>query len=345
MINIVLEDGNPKRQHRKCLNDLMSKTNGLVRIASACVTDRELFSHVNDRSIRLLISLLPMDIISGATSLETLRWLLETGVEIRVLPGRPRMHANTYIFGMSVAVITSANLTKNALESNLEVGVECLGQNLKKLTEWFDKLWRDALLLSMEHLIELQGKTARLRSKYTELREQSQVSLVFDQKQQTNGKLTDSLQNLFEFAPRFFVCNTNRRFRAKTKTGGYAIEQDMFSKGVAAAWEKFKFPGHMRLVEPGDGIFMFAKGVGIIGVGMATGKCEILSSTSSNRLWRYQNETNPQEWQIPTKWLTWVDDSVAFPYPNAPNFTFWDVTKIQYKNLRKSAMDYFLSWF
>ncbi len=104
------------------------------------------------------------------------------------------------------------------------------------------------------------------------------------------------------------------------------MEQEMYSRHLATVWEPFKFPSHMRWVEPGNGVFMFAKGVGIIGIGRALERCEILSSAGPNRLW--YKEDNFPEWRIPTKWLAWKDDADACPYPTAPNFTFWDVTAV-----------------
>ena len=222
MNTLILENGTPKRRHRARLSNLLATTKGIVRIASAYVTDRALLSDVGGRDTRLLISLLPMDIASGAMSLETLRWMLDSGVEIRVLPDRPRLHAKTYIFGMSVAVVTSANLTRSAFDSNLEVGVEVRGEDLTNLTLWFDRLWQIASRLTVEHLIELQSKTAMLRREFVKLKKQSQSELVVAEKQQADGRLTDSLQNLFATAPRFFVCNTNRRYSTLTATGGSA---------------------------------------------------------------------------------------------------------------------------
>jgi len=342
MNTLILEDGTPKRRHRARLDDLLATTKGIVRIASAYVTDRKLLSDVGSRDTRLLISLLPMDIASGAMSLETLRWMIDSGVEIRVLPDRPRLHAKTYIFGMSVAVVTSANLTRSAFNSNLEVGVEVRGENLSKLASWFDKLWQIAFPLTAEYLIELQRKTAALRREFVKFKKQSQSELVVAEKQQADGRLMDSLQNLFETAPRFFVCNTNRRYSEQTATGGYAIEQEMYSRRLATAWETFKFQRHMQLVEPGDGVFMFAKGVGIIGIGVATARCEILPSTGPNRLWIYEAGDNTPEWRVPTNWLAWKDDADACPYPAAPNFTFWNVTEIQYDDFRESVKSHFL---
>jgi len=342
MNTLILEDGTPQRRHRARLGDLLATTTGIVRIASAYVTDRELLSDIRGRDTRLLISLLPMDIASGAMSLETLRWMLDSGVEIRVLPDRPRLHAKTYIFGMSVAVVTSANLTSSAFDSNLEVGVEVRGEDLTKLTCWFDQLWQVAFPLTAEHLIELQRQTAALRREFVKLKKQSQSELVVAEKQQADGRLTDSLQNLFATALRFFVCNTNRRYSPLTATGGSAMEREMYSHQLATAWVPFKFPSHMQLVAPGDGVFMFAKGVGIIGVGVATARCEIVPATDPNRLW-YKDEDNILEWRVPTKWLVWKDDADACPYPGAPNFTFWNVTETQYDYFRESVKSHFLS--
>ena len=296
MNTFILEDGTPKRRHRARLNDLLATTTGIVRIASAYVTDRALLSDVGGRDTRLLISLLPMAIVSGAMSLETLRWMLDSGVEIRVLPDRLRLHAKTFIFGMSVAVVTSANLTRSAFDSNFEVGVEVRGEDLTNLTRWFDQLWQSASRLTVEHLIELQSKTAILRREFVKLKKQSQSELVVAAKQQADGRLTESLQNLFATAPRFFVCNTNRRYSPLTATGGSAMEQEMYSRQLATAWVPFKFPSHMQLVALGDGVFMFAKGVGIIGIGVATARCEFVSATASNRLW-YKDEDNILEWR------------------------------------------------
>jgi PLD-like domain len=172
MSTLILEDGTPKRRHRARLDDLLATTKGIVRIASAYVTDRALLSDVGGRDTRLLISLLPMDIASGAMSLETLRWMLDSGIDIRVLPNRPRLHAKTYIFGMSVAIVTSANLTRSAFDSNLEVGVEVRGEDLAKLARWFDQLWQIAFPLTAEHLIELQSKTAAPRREFVKLKKQ-----------------------------------------------------------------------------------------------------------------------------------------------------------------------------
>src|SRR5271165_6596311 len=77
--------------------------------------------------VRLLTSLVRMDIVSGATSLACLRSLIKAGVECSCLSRGPRLHAKVYIFGDQSAIVTSANLTTNALDRNIEVGVHVTG--------------------------------------------------------------------------------------------------------------------------------------------------------------------------------------------------------------------------
>ena len=86
---------------------------------------------------------------------------------------------------------------------------------------------------------------------------------------------------------------------------------------------------------------MFAKGVGIIGIGVATARCEILPSIDPNRLW-YKAQDDALEWRIPTNWLAWKDDADACPYSAAPNSTFWNVTATKYDDFRESVKAHFL---
>lgn len=112
----------------------------------------------------------------------------------------------------------------------------------------------------------------------------------------------------------------------------------MHSCGFAAAWEDYKFPSHMKMVRKGDAILMFAKGVGIIAVGVALKTCETLQPGDNGRVSNYHNQI---EWRVPTKWLAWVDEAAAYPY-KARNFTFWNVTDNQYRNLRTGVERHFV---
>ena len=115
------------------------------------------------------------------------------------------------------------------------------------------------------------------------------------------------------FIKHFFVCNTDRRQGECTATGGYALEQEMFNRGFAAAWEDFRFPDHMKQVERGDAIFMFAKGIGILGIGTAKGRCEKLSPGNPDRIHNVAQKDNITfEWRVPVEWLMeWTDEAAC----------------------------------
>jgi hypothetical protein len=338
---LVLEDGTPQRRHRERLRELVGSTTGSLRIATAYVTDRELAKAAAGRETFLLISLLPMDVASGATSIETLGWMLQAGVQCRVLPDRPRLHAKVYIFGHSNAVITSANLTGSAFDSNIEVGVEIDGDAVKEINQWFDQLWIIGSTLTIDELSDLQSRTATLRREYTKLKDRAKTTLKPPKQEELASVLTDSLQNLFTTAQRFFICNTDRRQGERTSTGGFVLEQEMYNRGLATAWETFKFPNHMQEVEPGDAILMFAKGVGIVGIGVATATCETLSPDDPDRVRNFSSEQNTAEWRVPVKWLAWTDEADAYPY-KSPNFTFWNVTGADYDKFRDEVKSHFL---
>jgi hypothetical protein len=339
MHNVIPEHGHD-RQHRPRLSRLLETSDEPVRIASAYVTDRELLLGSSGLEIRLVTSLVPMDIASGATSLETLGALIDAGVECRFVPERPRLHAKVYIFGEEAAVVSSANLTESALDSNIEVGVELAGQDVKALIEWYDQLWATAQRIRLPVLLDLRQKAAALRREYARLKRKSKATLTLASKGQAGGSFSDDLASLFKEAKQFFVCNTDRRHRERTPTGGYLLEERMYSRGYATAWESFKFPSHMEQVQPRDAILMFAKGVGIVGIGRAKGACETLQPGEPDRVYdgRYQRDV---EWRVPVHWLDWRTQEDAYPF-RSPNFTFWNVSDESYADLREEVREHFL---
>jgi hypothetical protein len=111
---------------------------------------------------------------------------------------------------------------------------------------------------------------------------------------------------------RVFWCNTNRGAGA----GGNSLEQRMHVHGFAAAWTAadhpdgtFNYPDHMRKVRCGDLIFMYANGLGIIGVGRAAeSRLELLFPDHPGRLRAFATEgENEEEWRIPVEWQVWDD--------------------------------------
>ena len=83
---------------------------------------------------------------------------------------------------------------------------------------------------------------------------------------------------------------------------------------------------------------MFAKGIGIIGVGIAEGSCEKLKPNQRGRLTHVHDTV---EWRVQTRWLAWTDNNGAFPW-KSPNFTFWEVSESRYDDFRFNVKAYFL---
>jgi len=80
------------------------------------------------------------DFAEGVSDIEALRMLLDAGARVR---GIRKLHAKLYLFGTSRAIITSANLTKSALDSNHEFGLVAEDATvIATCRAYFDELWR-----------------------------------------------------------------------------------------------------------------------------------------------------------------------------------------------------------
>jgi hypothetical protein len=341
MHNVIAEDGS-RRQHRQRLRRLLETTPGTVRVASAYVTESELLLGVKGRDVRILTPVSTMDIVSGATSLQCLRSLIEAGVQCRYLPDGPRFHAKVYIFGEQFAVVTSANLTASAMDTNVEVGVQLTGSDVGELNRWFDAFWKRARPLVVEQLADWQQATDGLRLEHNQLRERSARALpALRGEDLPLGEPQKALRSLLDGkAIQFLCCNTFRNEGAPTSDGGYELEEKMRSRGYAAAWEIFQYPTHMDRVNPGDAIFMYAKDLGIIGVGRAKEKLQILKTGDPDRI----SDRDEPEWRVPVDWLAWRSNEGV--KPNGPNGKPWgprgfsDVTK--YSDLLEAVRRHFL---
>jgi hypothetical protein len=142
-----------------------------------------------------------------------------------------------------------------------------------------------------------------------------------------------ALRDLLNSSPRFFLCNTNRRYSS--------VENLMRQREYAAAWETFNWPDHMQRVRKDDAIFMWGKGAGIIAIGRARGPSETLAASHPDRI-RSAEEYPEPEWRIPVEWLIWVEDSKACPCDEMGNCTFKDVSKDTYRELRARVHTHFL---
>jgi phosphatidylserine/phosphatidylglycerophosphate/cardiolipin synthase-like enzyme len=114
-----------------------------------------------------MFSLSHRDIVCGATSLSALSRLLDSGVECRYVSGSPKLHAKVYLFGNRAGVVTSANLTRLGLTSNIKVGVEIRGEPMKELAAWYEALWtKRAEPLTVKRIASLRHETEALRNEY-----------------------------------------------------------------------------------------------------------------------------------------------------------------------------------
>ena len=82
---------------------------------------------------------------------------------------------------------------------------------------------------------------------------------------------------------------------------------------------------------------MFAKDVGIIGIGLAKGRCQMLEPDDSDRLMM----TGTREWRVPTAWLAWNNND-AYRWKGR-RATFFDVSEDMYRKLRNGVEKHFLS--
>jgi len=91
-------------------------------------------------SIQVITRFNLVDFVEGVSDIAALRMLLDAGAQVR---GVRKLHAKLYLFGASRAVITSANLTKSALDSNHEFGLVAEDATvIATCRAYFDDLWR-----------------------------------------------------------------------------------------------------------------------------------------------------------------------------------------------------------
>jgi len=117
--------------------------------------------------------------------------------------------------------------------------------------------------------------------------------------------------------------------RGEGGAGGNSLEQRMHGRRFAAAWTAddhplgtFNYPDHMRRVRRGDLIFMYANGLGVIGIGRATeSRLELLFPDHPDRLRAFATEgENAEEWRIPVEWLVWAEDNPCEVEPLRSSF-------------------------
>lgn len=107
------------------------KLGAIVRLMKPCPTKIRVLTRFNLR-----------DFASGVSDIEAIRELINAGADVR---GVRNLHAKLYLFGMSRAFITSANLTTAGLERNHEFGVATSENELiEECREYFESIWERA---------------------------------------------------------------------------------------------------------------------------------------------------------------------------------------------------------
>lgn len=103
---------------------------------------RKLIEAAQAKSIQVITRYKLQDFYEGASDVSALRLFLNYGAEIRGVRG---LHAKLFLFGKSSALVTSANLTLAALQSNHELGFLSDDEAVvRQCRRYFDDLWKRA---------------------------------------------------------------------------------------------------------------------------------------------------------------------------------------------------------
>lgn len=135
-----LVDGNWTKEFAEALNDDASELRIICPFIKAGALQR-LLQH-NPKEIQVITRFNLGDFAEGVSDVAALRNLLDAGAKVR---GVKNLHAKLYLFGKTRAIITSANLTVAALDSNHEFGMVTSEEaTVENCLNYFDKLWSDA---------------------------------------------------------------------------------------------------------------------------------------------------------------------------------------------------------
>lgn len=124
------------------LTDALRADNSALRILCPFIKLRALerLLTLSPQSIQVITRYNLDDFASGVSDIAALRRVLAAGGRVRGIRG---LHAKVYLFGASRAVVTSANLTGAALDSNHEFGaVTDDPASIAACRAYFDRLWK-----------------------------------------------------------------------------------------------------------------------------------------------------------------------------------------------------------
>lgn len=134
----------------------LSKAQQKIFISSPWIThiidELSSFKNKEDKkkiNLKIITRLIKEDIKIGITDLDKLRVLKDTfGAEIRY---NNDLHAKMVIIDNSVAVISSANLTKKGLSVNYEAGICLRDKNMvNKVDQFFNDVWKESKPLTQQ---------------------------------------------------------------------------------------------------------------------------------------------------------------------------------------------------
>lgn len=120
----------------------------------------------NPKPVRVITRFNLRDFAAGVSDIAALRRLLDCGAAVRGIIG---LHAKMYLFGSKRTIVTSANLTKAALDQNQEFGVVSdQPEIVAACRRYFDDLWRrGGSDLTMTQLDEWDETVTRCQAKGT----------------------------------------------------------------------------------------------------------------------------------------------------------------------------------
>ena len=132
-----LVDRNWTKEFTEALEDDASELRIICPFIKAGALQR-LLQH-NPKKIQVITRFNLGDFAECVSDIAALRNLLDAGAAVR---GVKNLHAKLYLFGKTRAIITSANLTKAALDSNHEFGMVTSEEaTVKNCLDYFDDLW------------------------------------------------------------------------------------------------------------------------------------------------------------------------------------------------------------
>jgi phosphatidylserine/phosphatidylglycerophosphate/cardiolipin synthase-like enzyme len=106
--------------------------------------------------IRIITRLIKEDFDKGITDLNKFRALKDFGAEIRY---NNNLHAKIAIVDNSVAIISSANLTKKGLSVNYEAGICLKDKNtINKVIQFFNDVWKESKPLTQKSIKNILSK-------------------------------------------------------------------------------------------------------------------------------------------------------------------------------------------